>query len=182
MEDEEAMEYLIQEDKETIDSYIEINRTIAYMNDLLRSKNLGSNLCDNLPDHIESNIHKHTTYKVSQLKTKEDVICLLDSLKNVRDLINIKEIEKKRLERLLTMAKIKGTQKQSALEIYEEAWVIQEMGTKLSTKGILMSCMLTTTTQNGSWHGTPTWIFSCVSIIMQLSRTSVITTLKWIQK
>ena len=58
----------------------------------------------------------------------------MNDLQNSRDLINIEEIERNRLERLLAMAKIEGTEEQSALEIYEEALSNSRNGYKIVHK------------------------------------------------
>ena len=132
LENDDIMEEIVAEDREKINTFVELDRTIMYLEEKLCDNSFCTRM--NLPERIVSVIKTQTDIDPYKLKTEEDIRCLLMDLEVIKDCIDIKEIEKKRLNKLLMRAEVQGTGEKTSMEVYEDALGVSANGYKVVHK------------------------------------------------
>ena len=101
-------------------------------------------------ERVEKNIGKFTKYRDENFAlTKDNIETVLEALKDVKDVLSIKDVETKRLKRLLDKAGIEAEGDKNAIEIYEEALGVSKSGYKIVHKRDIDECYVNN--YNAEW-------------------------------
>ena len=138
LENDEWMDELIKADEDQINNYIDIKYAILIVNDWLKN---GRKERNDVDAKVMNMIKRHTRFEYKDIfLNNERLENILDDLKVAKNLINIKVIERRRLEKLLEKAGIESEEGKSPLEIYEEALSISKNGYKIIHKRDIDEC------------------------------------------
>ena len=135
LEDEDEMEELIQFEIDEINKYVNIQVAILAVQDLIQKADKDKMQKVDVNEPIQTLICNFTEFqKENSSLTKVELETVLDDLKVVLNLINIKQIEERRLHRLLEKAGVKPEGSKSTMEVYEEALGVSKSGYKIIHK------------------------------------------------
>ena len=132
LENKEIMDELLQAEMDQVSNYINIKYSILAVQDLFEKVKKRTHENIHVKDKVLLFIKKYTTFQNRDWALNEENLQrILNELYDSQKLINIKEIEERRLERLLTKAGIMAADGKSAFEIYEDALGVSKSGYKI---------------------------------------------------
>ena len=141
LENEETMDELIQVEMHEVNDYINIRYAILALKDLIQKMKKRNHEDIQLRDKARTFIKKYTMFEDEDLTLNvENLQRILKELEESEKYINIKEIEKRRLERLLTKAGIKAEEGKTTIETYEDALSVSKTGYKIIHKRDIDEC------------------------------------------
>ena len=141
LDDKDLLDILTMEDKDSIDRYVRIQHSLSLVDQILKTnkerKNIQVDIC---PETITI-IKEFSKYSnMTGTILVEDLKNIYLELKRLEEMIDIKEIEQRRLENLLAAAGIQRENEKSAVEVYEEALGVSKHGYKIVHKRDIDEC------------------------------------------
>ena len=150
LNDEVLLKTLVNEDQGLIDKYIRLQQAIYMVEKALeeigRSKNLIVELC---PETITM-LNEFCGYsETTNTIFIDDLNIIHEQLNKSKESFNVKNIERRRLEKLLAVAGVEGYNDKTALQVYEDALGISSYGYKVVHRRDIDECYVNN--YNAEW-------------------------------
>ena len=150
LEDKDAIEHIVNQEKETIDKYIEIQKTIFIVERLLgKSK---KNILIDLDEDAFASINRFISYDEDTGSIfRDDLQNILLRLVELKEVLSqeVRNVERRRLEKLLITSGIEQEENKDIVEVYEEALAVTNYGYKINHKRDINECFVNN--YNAEW-------------------------------